>query len=108
LKIALSAKLAQNRLVVVDRVDVENPKTKNFVSILKNFGWDSVLMISGADVSRNVQLASGNVHFCDVLPARGLNVYDILRRKYLVLSSDAIKDIELRFSPKKQPAIDLD
>ena len=55
-------------------------------------------MITGAEVERNFGLASRNLPQIDVLPAQGLNVYDILRRDTLVLTQDAVRQIEERLA----------
>ena len=55
-------------------------------------------MITGAEVERNFGLASRNLPLIDVLPAQGLNVYDILRRDTLVLTQDAVRRIEERLA----------
>ena len=61
-------------------------------------GWDNALVITGAEVERNFGLAARNLQTIDVLPAQGLNVYDILRRDTLVLTQDAVRQIEERLA----------
>ena len=61
-------------------------------------GWGSTLVITGAEVERNFGLAARNLPQIDVLPAQGLNVYDILRRDTLVLTQDAVRQIEERLA----------
>jgi large subunit ribosomal protein L4 len=62
------------------------------------------LVIGGAQVDTNFQLAARNVPNVDVLPAAGLNVYDVLRRHKLVLSREAIEAISARFASKGEAA----
>ena len=54
-------------------------------------------MIGGAELDGNFKLAASNIPNIDVLPIQGINVYDILRRKTLVLSKAAIDALEERF-----------
>ncbi|MGE5548390.1 MAG: 50S ribosomal protein L4 [Solirubrobacterales bacterium] len=95
LKVALSAKAANGKLVVLDAAKVSTPKTKELAARFKKLGWGSVLVIDGA-VDDNFALASRNMPFVDVLPSVGANVYDILRRDTLVLTKDAVQALEAR------------
>ena len=95
LKVALSAKAADGKLVVLDQAVAATPKTKDLATRLKALGWDSVLVIDGK-VNDNFALASRNMPFVDVLPEIGANVYDILRRDTLVLTKDAVAALEAR------------
>ena len=95
LKVALSAKAADGKLVVLDQAKATTPKTKELATRLKALGWGSVLVIDG-QVDDNFALASRNMPFVDVLPSVGANVYDILRRDTLVLTKDAVEALEAR------------
>jgi large subunit ribosomal protein L4 len=98
LKCALSSKAAEGKLVVLDEARLAEPKTKMLLGALGKLGLDSTLVITGAEVERNFGLASRNLPQIDVLPAQGLNVYDILRRDTLVLTQDAVRQIEERLA----------
>ena len=95
LKVALSAKVAEGKLVVLDQAKSAEPKTKALAQQFKALGWGSVLVIDGA-VDSNFALASRNIPHVDVLPEVGANVYDILRRDTLVLTKDAVAALEAR------------
>lgn len=95
LKVALSAKAAEGKLVVLDNAVAAAPKTKALAAQFKALGWASVLVIDGA-VDGNFALASRNIPHVDVLPEVGANVYDILRRDTLVLTKDAVAALEAR------------
>ncbi|AVM72579.1 50S ribosomal protein L4 [Magnetospirillum gryphiswaldense] len=95
LKVALSAKAAEGKLVVLDNATAAAPKTKALAAQFKALGWASVLVIDGA-VDGNFALASRNIPHVDVLPEVGANVYDILRRDTLVLTKDAVAALEAR------------
>lgn len=96
LKVALSAKAAEGKLVVLDQAKLSAPKTKDLATRLQALGWGSVLVIDGPALDDNFALASRNIPFVDVLPSVGANVYDILRRDTLVLTKDAVAALEAR------------
>lgn len=103
LKIALSAKLAQGKLFVVDNLSLNSHKTKGFKEILDKTGWKSALLVDAEKVDRNLQLASQPYFYSmHLLPAKGLNVYSILHKDVLVLSKSSIEVINRRLiSPPK-------
>jgi large subunit ribosomal protein L4 len=96
LKTALSAKLGEGKLVVIDAARAEEPKTKVLKTRLDALGWGSVLIIDGAAVDENFARAARNLPRVDVLPQQGANVYDILRRDTLVLTRAAVEQLEAR------------
>ena len=96
LKTALSAKAAEGKLVVLESAAVESGKTAALAKSLGELGWNSVLLIDGAEVNENFARAARNIPLVDVLPQQGANVYDILRRDTLVLTKDAVAALEAR------------
>jgi large subunit ribosomal protein L4 len=96
LKVALSAKAADGKLVVLDKATAESPKTKALAAQLTKLNLANALFIDGAELNVNFALASRNIPFIDVLPSQGANVYDILRRDTLVLTKDAVEALEAR------------
>jgi large subunit ribosomal protein L4 len=96
LKSALSAKQAEGNLVVIDKAEVDAPKTGVLAQRFRNMGWDSVLIIGGAELNEAFARAARNIPQVDVLPQQGANVYDILRRDKLVLTRDAAEALEAR------------
>lgn len=95
LKTALSAKQAEGKLIVIDAARVAEAKTKALRARFDALGWDSVLIIDGA-VDDGFARAARNLPKVDVLPEKGANVYDILRRDTLVLTRDAVQQLEAR------------
>lgn len=95
LKTALSAKQAEGKLVVIDAAQIDEAKTKALRARFEALGWDSVLIIDGA-VNDDFARAARNLPKVDVLPTQGANVYDILRRDTLVLTRDAVQQLEAR------------
>lgn len=98
LKCALSAKVADGSLIVVDDAKFDTPKTKDAALKLKALGWTSALVIDGTDVDANFQNAIANIPGIDALPSQGANVYDILRADKLVLTKGAVEKLVERLS----------
>jgi len=96
LRHALSSKAAEGKLVVVDAVVADSHKTKGLAAKLSALGLDSALILAGEQIDTNFALAARNLPFIDVLPSQGANVYDILRRDTLVLSRQAVEQLEAR------------
>jgi len=97
LKHALSAKVKDSTLIVIDDVKLADGKTKGLVERFEKMGLSSALIISGSEVDVNFGRAARNIPQIDVLPIQGINVYDILRRDKLVLTRAAIDALEARF-----------
>jgi large subunit ribosomal protein L4 len=95
LKTALSAKQAEGKLVVIDAARLDEAKTKALRARFDALGWASVLIIDGA-IDDGFARAARNLPKVDVLPEKGANVYDILRRDTLVLTRDAVQQLEAR------------
>ena len=95
LKMALSSKLDEKELVVLDRFELEEIKTKEFVGVLDGLNLKSALIVTD-EKNENLELSSRNVRGVKVLRSEGLNVYDILKFRTLVLLEPAVKNIEGR------------
>lgn len=96
LRSALSAKLQQGKLIIVDELKLDAPKTKDFNETLKILNLTSALFVGGQELDMNLAKAASNVPNIDVLPSQGANVYDILRRDTLVLAREAVETLEAR------------
>jgi large subunit ribosomal protein L4 len=92
---ALSLRAQEKKLVVLDSLNFDTPKTKRLVGILKALGVPSAVVVDGKD---NVQLSKSarNLPASKYLPPEGLNVYDILDHAGLVITVGAVKQIEAR------------
>jgi large subunit ribosomal protein L4 len=97
LRHALSAKLKSEDVIIIDSLIAAEAKTKALVGTLAGLGLTNALFIGGAELDANFKLAAQNIPNIDVLPVQGINVYDILRRKKLVLSKAAVEALEERF-----------
>ena len=95
LKMALSSKLSENELVVLDQFELEETKTKKFVEVLKTLKLKNALIVTETH-NDHLELSSRNVPDVKVLRSEGLNVYDILKYRMLVLLEPAVKNIEGR------------
>lgn len=96
LKTALSSKAKEGKLIILDTAKADSHKTKTLASQLKKLGVQSALIIDGANLDLNFCRAAANIPLIDVLPEQGANVYDILRRDTLVLTKNAIEQLEAR------------
>ena len=96
LKIALSSKAADGKLIILDSAEVKEGKTKQLAQRLGKLGLSSVLFIDGEKVNDLFARAARNLPHVDVLPEMGANVYDILRRDTLVLTKAAVERLEAR------------
>ena len=97
LKHALSSKAKSEALVVIDKCELKDGKTKELKSRFAKLGFGSVLIIDGAGVQEAFARAARNLPAVDVLPVAGINVYDILRHDKLVLTTAAVEALEARF-----------
>jgi large subunit ribosomal protein L4 len=97
LKHALSAKAKSNAILVLDKAELEEPKTAHLRGKFDGLGLTNALIIDGASLQDNFALAARNIPNVDVLPVQGINVYDILRRDKLVLTRAALEALEERF-----------
>jgi len=97
LKHALSAKLQEGALTIVEALSLNEAKTKILTKKFAAMGLDNVLLIGGVELDGNFVRASANIANVDVLPVQGINVYDIMRRHHLVLDRAAVEALEERF-----------
>jgi len=98
LKAALSAKRADGTLVVVDKAELEDAKTRVLGQRALTLGWGKALIIDGETVDTNFACAARNLPGLDLLPSRGANVYDILRHETLVLTRTAVDKLVERLT----------
>jgi large subunit ribosomal protein L4 len=97
LKMALSAKLQEARVTILDQISLASIKTKEFAAILAELDIDNALIVTSAR-DEKLELSSRNVPGVKILRTEGLNVYDILKYHQLVLLEPSIKQIEGRLA----------
>ena len=97
LKMALSAKVEDSNLFVIDALQLEEIKTKALVEILNTLNLPDLLIVSDSD-DMNLALSSRNIPDVKIIKTAGLNVYDILKFKNLLLVEETIENIKGRLS----------
>ncbi|RLN94277.1 hypothetical protein BBJ28_00006708 [Nothophytophthora sp. Chile5] len=97
LRVALSTKLREGKLAVVDTLDIgQMSKTKEMKALLGGRGWDHALFIGGEEVAPEFALATNNIPYVDTLPQNKINTYSILQKDLLIITKDAVKYLEER------------
>ncbi len=96
---ALSTRMTDEKLILIDKIEFDVPKTKAALSLLERVNRDdSTLVVVGTgEYNKLVKKSFANIPSVKCLPSRGLNVYDILRYQGLLLTLSALKEIEERF-----------
>jgi large subunit ribosomal protein L4 len=95
LKMALSSKLKNHKIIVLDQFELEKIKTKAFIKVINILDVNNALIVTEKK-NENLDLSSRNVPDIKVMRTEGINVYDILKYKYLVLLESSINEIERR------------
>ena len=99
---SLSAKAANNRVLVVDELALDAPKTKEFAAVMKNMQLeDKKTLIAVEKLEKNIKLACRNIPYVRVKQACDLNCLDILDAEYLLFTKKGLKTLEQRCSTKK-------
>ena len=98
LRHALSAKAQAGEIAVLDKATSKDGKTAGLKNQFAKLDWTNALIIDGSELDTGFVRAARNLPNIDVLPAQGINVYDILRRKKLVLTKAAVAALEQRFA----------
>jgi large subunit ribosomal protein L4 len=96
LKSALSLFVKEGRLIVVDKIDLGEIKTKKLLTVLNTLKVERTALVVDDKANENLKLSIRNLADHQYLPPEGVNVYDLLRHDHLVMSKDAAKAIEAR------------
>ena len=94
LKHALSSKISTGKIVFIEDLKSNFEKTKDLVKIFDLYGWGNLLIIDDQENARNLSRFTKRLANRDVLSVNGINVYDILRKEHLVITSAALKQLE--------------
>lgn len=94
IKSALSQKVLDESLIVLNKLAFESPKTKEFSAVLNNLNVDTKTLVIVEDDNMNAALSGRNLANTKVLPAKGLNVLDVVNYDKLIITQDAVKQIE--------------
>lgn len=95
LKMALTNKLQENALIVLDKLDFETMKTKRFMEVMGALKTKEALIVTDRELE-NLELSARNVPRVKVLRWEGLNVYDILKFEHLILLEPSVKNLQGR------------
>jgi large subunit ribosomal protein L4 len=101
LRSALSERVREGRVTLVDGWSLDKPKTKDFVASLKQLGHDGKTLIVDSLDNENLQLSTRNVQSAKVVNSFGLNIYDLLYHEKVIISKSAIEELEQLLGPKK-------
>jgi len=93
LRVALTARAAGGRLLVLNQFELKEIKTKSFVEILARLGMEKALIVIGEE-NFNLERSARNMPGVKVLRVEGLNVFDILNHENLILVKDAVEKIQ--------------
>jgi len=105
LRSALSAKLSEQRLTVVEDWELENHKTKGFLGVLGKLKHKKSALIVAYGENSNLQRASRNIEGVTLVAPNVLQPYDLLKHDLLVLSKEAVARLSHSLDPEKTPAV---
>jgi len=96
---ALSDRAREERLTLVDRIGFEEPKTKAAVALLDRLGLlgSTLVVVGSAEYNRPVKKSFTNLPRVKCIACGGVNVYDVLRHDNLLMTVDAVEELEERF-----------
>lgn len=93
MKSALSSKVQENQMVVLETLSFEAPKTKNMVEVLKAFDAKKTLIVTG-ESNEVLYKSARNIADVQIMPVNNINVYDLLKFEKLIITKDAVSKIE--------------
>ena len=93
MKSALTSKVQENQMIVLESLNFEAPKTKNIVEMLKALEANKALIIT-AESNEIVYKSARNIQGINIIPANNINVYDLLKYEKLIITKDAVSKIE--------------
>jgi len=102
LRSALSERVREGRVVLVNGWTLDKPKTKEFVASLKQLGLEGKTLIVDSLDNENLKLSTRNVQSAKVVNSFGLNIYDLLYHEKLIISEAAVKELEQLLGPKTE------
>lgn len=94
IKSVLSSKVLENNLVVVDKLELDEIKTKNMVNVLENLKVEGKTLIILPEKNLNVQKSAKNIEGVKTGLVNTINVYDLLKYNKLILTVDSVKSLE--------------
>ena len=93
MKSALTSKVQDNQMIVLESLAFDAPKTKNMVEVLKAFDAKKTLIITG-ESNEVLYKSARNIADVQIMPVNNINVYDLLKFEKLIITKDAVSKIE--------------
>jgi large subunit ribosomal protein L4 len=94
IKSALSSKVQESNILVLESLAFDAPKTKDFTNVLKGLSVNSKALIVTANLEENVALSARNIPGITVVAADGINVLDVLNHDKLIMTKAAVEKVE--------------
>ncbi|MBP1996427.1 50S ribosomal protein L4 [Paenibacillus eucommiae] len=94
IKSALSSKVIDNELIVLDQLQMNAPKTKDFIAILSNLKVNSKALVVAATLEDNIALSTRNIPGVKFVAADGISVLDVMLYDKLIITQDAVQKVE--------------
>ncbi len=91
---ALSAKFGENALAVLESLDIDSPKTKDFQKVLLGLGATGKVLIVDSGENRNLRLSARNLPRVKLVPGEAVNIYDVVNSNTLLFSKDSILRVQ--------------
>ncbi len=113
LRSALSERLREGNLIVIEDFNMQNPRTKDFLNVMETLGFNDkkkqtkTLIVDSLDNS-NLVLASRNVQKTKITNGYGLNVYDLIYHEKLIISKSAIEELNHFLDPNRESATETE
>jgi large subunit ribosomal protein L4 len=100
--LVLTGKLKDSELIVLEKIEAKENKTKAMAAILKSLNVKGRMLIAFSEKEKDIKLASRNIEKVQNISIKQLNVYDMLNNKNLILSKDSVKYLEEKYMPKAE------
>jgi len=94
IKSALSSKVIDNEIIVLDQLTFNQPKTKQFTEILKNLNVERKALVVSANYDDNIALSTRNIPGIKFVSAEGINVLDVIGYDKLIITKEAVEKVE--------------
>ncbi|QJD85082.1 50S ribosomal protein L4 [Cohnella herbarum] len=98
IKSALSSKVVDNQIIVLDQLSLSQPKTKDIAKLLNNLKVSRKALVVTADFDNNVALSARNIPGVKFVSAEGINVLDVMKHDQLIITKDAVAKVEEVFA----------
>ena len=91
---AIASKITENKLILIESLEMAEPKTKLVSSMLENLGVQENALVLITTENKNLSLAARNIPSVKVLRMNNINVYDVLKYRYLITTQDALNAMQ--------------